>query len=213
MRATLNRTTQIAAIAFVFISLVISKNAFAVFINFDDLTPIYPDPDIHFFGDNPLSDQYLSQGLSIGGGAWLNGEDGQNHMTIGSGSASLYFEGALPTYVSLEVTSLNHDAIFLNAFDSSGLFSSKRTAGWVGPFVESTPYIPNELVSFSSELGISQINMSGFFNLRAEATIDNITFTYASIPEPSPLALMGLGLFAMLWRTARARYALSSQAI
>ena len=100
MHATFDRIKKVSAIACVFVALVTSKSALAVFIDFDDLTPIHPDPDYPFFADNPLTDQYLSQGLLINGGAWLNGENGQNYMTIGAGGASISFVGALPSRTS-----------------------------------------------------------------------------------------------------------------
>lgn len=204
MRATSNTMRYIAAITAVFIS-TISNIASALLINFDELTPVYLDPEAPFFADNPITDQYASQGVVFLGGAWLNGFDSQNYMTMGAGGAMLQFTGILPTLVSMEVTSIHNDAIFFNMTDASGSIIDKNTAGWRGPFYEHIPAIPNELITFTSELGISSINMFGFFDLRNEANIDNITITYSSVPEPSSLALFALALLAVIVRQTKTR--------
>ena len=202
MRATSNMIKSIATLITVCLSLGFANSASAVLIDFNDLNPVYDDV-FPCWCDNPLSDQYESQGVLINGGAWVNGSGPNNVMTIGSGGAGLAFVGALPTFVSMNVTSLQGDAIFLEAWGTSGFIESKRTLGWVGVEEGYIPAVPNELISFSSDQGISNIAIMGFYNLRVEADIDNITFTYASVPEPSSLALIGLGLFGILWRTRR----------
>lgn len=199
MRATVNRVNYFAAVAAICLSLGFANNALAVLIDFDDLNPVYNE-DVICWCDNPLSDQYAAQGLLIGGGAWVNGADSHNVMTIGSGGAALTFVGALPTFVSMNVTSLQGDAIFLQAWGAAGLIETKRTRGWVGFEEGYIPAVANELISFSFDQGISSIGITGFYNLRVEADIDNIKFTYASIPEPSSIALTGFGLLAMFWR-------------
>jgi len=188
---------HVAAITAIGISMGIANSALATLIDFDDLNPVY-DPDFPCWCDNPLTDQYLSQGLLIDG-AWVNGENHDNVM-LTSNWASLDFVGVLPTFVSMYVTSQRGDAIYFDASNPSGYGESKHTAGWQGPFEEDIPPIPNELITFSSESGISHIIIQGFYNMRTEAAIDNLTFTYSSVPEPSPIALICLGLFGIAWR-------------
>lgn len=174
-----------------------AASARAVTIDFDDLNPVY-DPEFPCWCDNPLSDQYLSKGLLIEG-AWVNGENSENAM-LTSNWAALNFVGPLPTFVSLYVTSQRGDAIFFDASSPSGPIESKYTSGWRGPFEEDTPGAVNELIAFSSEAGISQISIAGFYNMRTEAVIDNIFYSYSAVPEPSASALISLGLFGLFWR-------------
>lgn len=202
MRAILNTIKQITATTLAFITLLMTNSAFAVLIDFDDLNPVY-DEEYSCWCDNPLTDQYASQGVLIGGGAWVNGANGHNVMTVGSGGGGLTFIGALPTFVSMNVTSMQGDAIYLEAYGTSGVIERKKTLGWEGLEEGYIPAVANELISFSSDLGITGIFITGFYNLRVEADIDNINFTYASVPEPSSIALIGLGLFGILWRRSK----------
>ena len=188
---------SVAALIVLSLALTITSNASATIINFDDLNPVY-DPENPCWCDNPLTDQYASKGVLISG-AWVNGANSHNVM-LTSNSASLDFVNALPTFVSMNITSEHDDAIFLSFYNTSGLLGVIHTAGWMGPDNEYIPTIPNELVSFSSATGISHINIENFYNLRTGASIDNLTFTYSSVPEPTSLVFMGLGLIALAWR-------------
>lgn len=187
----------ITATAAIFTVFIMSNHALATFIDFDDLNPIY-DPDFPCWCDNPLSDEYLERGLHIHG-AWVNGGSGENIM-LTSDWASLEFVGALPTFVSMNITSHYGDAIFLDAYGTSGFLFSKHTSGWMGLEENSTPVIPNEFITLSSDVGIKSISIQGFYGMRIGAAIDNLTFTYASVPEPSTMALIALGLFSLVSR-------------
>lgn len=200
MREIISAVKYIATV--VCISLAMVTHAFAVVIDFEDLNPVY-DPEFPCWCDNPLTDQYASQGMLINGGAWVIDSDAGKVMRTGAGGAGLQFIGELPTFVSMNVTSLQGDSIALEAWDTFGVISHKQTLGWRGTEEDYIPAVPNELISFSAEQGISAITILGFFNLRVEADVDNIRFTYASVPEPSSVALIGLGLFGILLRNRR----------
>ncbi|MET0357550.1 MAG: PEP-CTERM sorting domain-containing protein [Cellvibrio sp.] len=185
----------------------ITSYAYATFIDFNDLVPVY-DPEWPCFCDNPLTNQYESKGLLIEN-AHLNGEsyDGgltyENSLTSGPYTA-LHFIGQLPTFVSMYVSSINGDAISLTAYGPGGGVGDYQTPGFAGPF-EYPPAEPNHYVSFQSDTGISQINIDAFYFRRVGAAIDNLTFTYsASVPEPSSLALLLSSFLAILWRRLKA---------
>jgi hypothetical protein len=185
-----------------FIGISNASSTYAVVIDFDDLVPVY-DPVSPCFCDNPLTNQYESQGLLIDN-AYLNGDSTDGGLTyenilLSGPYTALYFVGQLPTFVSMNVTSSNGDAIFLTAYGPGGGAGEYQTAGFAGSD-DDPPVIPNEFVSFHSEAGISQINIDSYYFLRVSAAIDNLTFTYSAVPEPSPLILMLLGCVAVFWR-------------
>lgn len=206
MKITLNlfnrsMLKRISFIAVLFVYLGFPARAFATFIDFNDLNPIY-DPIYPCWCTNPLTDQYLDQGLEISG-AWVTGT-GPNNVMLTSNSASLNFIGdILPTFFSMNVTSHYGDAIIFDIYSPSGLLSTIITSGWRGTEEDSTPVIPNEFISFSSDIGISSITIDGLFNMRIGAAIDNLTFTNTSVPEPSPLVLFAIGLFGLGWRRCK----------
>lgn len=174
----------------------------ATTISFDDLTYV-PDPDFPCFCDDPLTDQYLSKGLLIDGGFLVPADPSGNGL-LGSNILQLNFVGAFPTFVSMYVSAPNQDVIYLDARGLSGTSIHKQTTGWGGPF-DDTPYLPNQLISFNSPDGFNSITLEGFYDLRVEAFIDDLTFTYASgVPEPSSLVLFSIGLFGYVLLRRRA---------
>jgi len=189
---------------------IIANNVHAVFINFDDLTYVPSDPEWPHFSDVPITDQYASQGLIVDGGFLgpyyysSEGElepdaiSGPNYL-LGSNYLDLNFVGEkLPTYVGMYVGS-GYEAIFLEAYGASGLLGSTYTKGAAPPSWDA-PYEPRQYVSFEFAEGIKQIQMWGAFGSRTSAHVDDLTFTYADVPEPSPFILMCLGVFAIFYK-------------
>jgi len=183
--------------------------AHATFINFDDIQYVPADNESPNFYDTPLTNQYDNKGLIVDDGYILPylSEEGvplQSNYLLGGNVLSLNFFGDLPTVVSMYVTSLVGDAIFLNAYNSSGLVQEIRTKGthgeWGTPDYEEESE-PNQFVSFDVAAGISRITVENYYNSRVSARIDDLTFTRnASVPEPSSLLLFALGLCASAWR-------------
>jgi hypothetical protein len=199
----------------IFTSLIIN-NANAVFINFDYLTYVPESPEWPHFADTPVTDQYVSQGLLVLDG-YLNpyyyspeGElepdaiSGPNYL-LGSTAFALQFVGEkLPTYVGMYVGSGGEEAIFLEAYGASGLLGSARTEGRAPPTWDS-PYEPRQYVSFEFAEGITQVNMWGAFGGRVSASVDDLTFTYADVPEPSSFILLCLGICAIIYKRTTLR--------
>lgn len=166
-----------------------SINTYAVFIDFNDLDPVYGD-ECPCWDDNDLTDQYIDKGLLVHG-SWVNGGGGENVMTTSNWGA-LEFIGNFPTFVSMYVSSVYGDAIFFEIFTTSDESFTIHTSGAIG--AEGTPAIPNEFIKISSEQGIRFIGIAGAYNMRMGAQIDNLTFTYASVPEPATAILILMGL-------------------
>lgn len=184
----------------VFMSLVFAGNTFAVVINFDDLIPSH-DPDYPCFCDYELTNEYADKGLTFHDG-YLDGEslDGgltyQNYLVTGP-YGQIIFVGKFPTFVSMLVTSIHNDAIYLSAWGPDGFLETKKTPGFGGPF-DNTPPEANFYISFTAEKGIRFIDVSAFYFRRSGAIIDNITYTYTSASEPAPFLLMMLGLTVLM---------------
>lgn len=208
MFSSTHRLTHSVGVVVLGIIFSMSPRSLAVTIDFDDLVPIY-DPTFPCFCDNPLTDQYASKGLLIEN-AYLNGESHDGGLTyenilLSGPYTRLNFIGNLPTFVEMYVTSAHEDAIYLTAFGVDGFISSAQTPGFAGSD-DDPPAAPNQLVSFSSALGIQSITIDSFYFLRTGASIDNLTYTYASaVPEPSSLALLIVGLVPLTLRGARTK--------
>lgn len=178
----------------------------AVFIDFDDIVA----PPFNPFGcETPttpcgliLSNEYQSQGLTFGIDAWLAGEfqtDGTyKNKVVGLNTLYLFFTDALPNFISLNINSpLGHEASYLEVWGKNGFLFTYITSGWRG-IDEGTPYIPDEFISFYAPEQITQINIFSFYNHRAGPNIDNLTFEYRTVPEPSLLMLFALGVAGII---------------
>lgn len=193
-----------------FLLLLTSHFSHAEFINFDDIERIN-DPDNPFWADQPITDHYSTKGLLIDGGYLNKYFDGDIERTVsgpnylqGGPYFSLTFIGKLPAYVSLIVTSSHEDVVFLDAACGDGSILSAETPGWAGPDKHS-PFKAKNLVTFASDFGISNINISAFYFLRNSAMIDDLKYHYA-VPEPKPIVLFSIGLLLLIFiRMSRAR--------
>lgn len=207
--STLKKLYYFGSTIFCLLLFLCSISAKAVVIDFDDLEYVYGPED--FFGDHPVKNEYQEQGLLIDGGflgLWENLDDpivsAPNYLLAGN-QLKFKFIGELPTFVSMYVSATFEQAVFLEAFDTLGLFAVHQTDGWAGS--ENDPlYVPNQLVSFASPTGISEISMRAFYNTRVGAIIDDLTFTYATqVPEPGSVFLFSLGILAIFTRAYAVR--------
>jgi len=189
--------------------------AHATFINFDDIPYALEDGEPGNFYDVPLTDQYANKGLIVDDGFILPylSEEGvplQSNYLLGGNVLTLNFTGDLPTVVSMYVTSLFGDSVFLNAYNSSGFVQEIRTKGthgeWGTPDYEEESQ-PNQFVAFDVNAGISRITVENYYSSRVSARIDDLTFTRnASVPEPSSLLLLVLGLCTLVWRRSSSKF-------
>ena len=186
-----------ACFAAIIFAIVFATPAHAVLIDFDDLTYIPLNPEFPSFGDTPLYDQYQSQGLLIGNAFLLPYGEGDNIISwsnfllagASGGTMVLSFVGKLPTYVGMYIGGDPAGVLYTIA-SGPGFYASheKEESGW-------------EYVSFKSATGIAQIEMWATQQTRVSgAMVDDITFTYVSVPEPSPLGLLGLPVLILFGR-------------
>lgn len=127
----------------------------------------------------------------------------QNYLITGP-YGQLIFSGELPTFVNIFVTSIHSDAIYLSAWGPDGFLETKKTPGFGGPF-DDTPPEPNFYISFTAEKGIKFIDISAFYFRRTGAMIDDLTYTYASVPEPESFLLLMMGLTALIGKQMRTK--------
>lgn len=198
-------------IAGIFLSLaIVSHAAQAVVIDFDDLTPGYPDwPQDD---ENSVSDQYLSRGLLIDDAHLAVYNPDYEHIVsspnylFGGNFMTFTFVGERPVYVGFNISSVFDYANILHVYGPNGLISRTLTTGSTGA-EENTPFVPWEFISFSSPTGITEITFEGFYNMRWGSMIDNLTYEYASVPEPPSLMLFFLGLFLVAGKQLNPRRA------
>lgn len=174
----------------------------AVLITFDDLPP---PADPGQLAGTPVTDEYAALGLVVNEGYLAgSGVPGSDQSLYGAPYLSLSFiGGTLPTYVSLYVSAPARDRVSVDARGPGGWGQTFETdgAGWP----DSTPYRPNQYVSFHSASGISNLDLSAFYFLRTGPVIDNLYFgNVAPVPEPASLLLGAAGVLT-LWAARRRR--------
>lgn len=192
--------TSLPRYFFCLTTLLCSSYASAVFIDFDDIER-NEDP---FWAAHELTDEYLGKGLLIDGG-FLSSYDpdsadivsGPNYLQ-GGPYFDLLFVGSLPRFVSMIVSSSHEDAVHLTARLGDGSTLSQKVEGWEGT---NPDYIQEKkkLITFTSDFGISQIDISAFYFLRTSARIDDLEYHY-DVPEPGSLALFLAGMLALMRR-------------
>ncbi len=176
-------------------------SAHAVLITFDDLPRADPaQPD-----SRPVTDEYAALGLIVNNGYLAAaGWNGPDQSLIGAPHLSVSFTGALPTFVSLSVSSYFHDKVTVNAWGTSGILETKETEGLGGPPGTQTPYRPDQYVSFSNAAGIAQLELGASFFRRYGAYIDDLYFGNSPpVPEPAPFVLAAIGAAVLAWRKRR----------
>jgi hypothetical protein len=164
----------------------------AELITFDDIVRV---PGDDCFCDHPLTNEYETRGLVIDNGYLVDGITGDGNgggvtapnALLGGDTLELYFVGKKPTYVEMYVSAAFDQAIFIDIFGDSGLLFSRKTDGYAGD--DNYVYKDNQLVKLFSAEGISHISMSGYYNLRTSALIDDLCYKY-DVVEPNALFLL-----------------------
>lgn len=173
-------------------------SAQAITIDFDDLNPADFE-DIEGGGLIPLSNEYETEGVIFAGGAYLLSNSTKSLPNYINGPGfGIYFLEMLPTYVSMYVGSTVGYKVGVSAFGINGYVENKTTDGEVHGmhWEESTPYRPNQFVSFYVPEGISHVEFGG----QGDTYIDDLSF---SVPEPAAWILFGISGLILLLRRKR----------
>lgn len=182
----------------------------ATFIDFDDrVAP--PASPYDCYTIEPcgliLSNEYESSGIIFNGGtSWLVGEvlpDGSNkNYVFGTNFIGLGFVGILPNFLSFNINSaLGAEVSIIRLYNQDGEeFFTHITDGWRGLEELSTPYVPNQFVTIQASERIKGVSFTSFYNHRVGPSIDNLTFEYRNVPEPSLVLLFALGLVGIMFR-------------
>lgn len=192
-----------------------SHNAHAIFIDFDDRVA----PPANPFGCETiepcgliLSNEYESKGIVFQGFSWLVGgvlPDGTNdNKVLGTNGIWIDFVDSLPNFISFNVNSPHQaEASYFSVYgENEELLFIQHSSGWTGLEETSTPYIPGELVSIYSSERIKSIYIESLYGLRVGPTIDNLTFEYKTVPEPTTLLLFISAITCLVLGRSRYRY-------
>ncbi|HSC69644.1 MAG TPA: PEP-CTERM sorting domain-containing protein [Cellvibrio sp.] len=175
-------------------------NTQAVTIDFDDLNPAdYVGSGWYF----PVTNEYEYLGVLFSG--YVNpvaiSTQSAPNILYGSIGMSIYFIDTLPTYVSMYVGSTFNYKVGIRAHGANEYFEDRLTDGAVRGMNQesSTPYRPNQFISFYIPEGISSIHLGG----QADAYIDDLTFI-VDVPEPGMLILFCIGILGFISRRQKA---------
>jgi hypothetical protein len=172
----------------------------AEMINFDDR-------DFTSIPDGILTNEYESQGVIFKGSAYLISPSPKSapNYVVGPGfSFSFldlpYVSGFFPKLVTFYTGSSTESKVFITATGPDGHVEQIITEGEIHGMGDdtSTPYIPNQLVTFEFANGISSIALTG----QSDAYIDDLSFYYVieTVPEPSAIILFLLSIICIMWR-------------
>lgn len=181
--------------------LLLSSCARAVTVNFDELDRSTREE----YPEGYLTNEYESIGLVFFAGSAFLGMSSDGGNYVAGPGFGFYFEGELPTNVSMYVWSGTGHALFPRVYFSSGEFEDTITKGAItGMFGDDSrePYYLPQLITFSSPLGISAIHLGS----QSSTNMDDLTFTYgplAAVSEPSAFILFGLGFIGLVLRKRR----------
>lgn len=189
----------------------LTQGANAAFINFDDL----PTPSVHPWTCyieardcmHEIGNEYESKGIIFNGDReWLVDEieeDGSRSNALqGFNGIAMEFIDHLPTFISFNIDSpTKGEASYFHVYgDNNELLFVQRSSGWTGVEETSSLYVPAEFISIRSTVGIKYIYIESLYNLRTGPVIDNLTFEYRTVPEPSTVVLLVLSLAGIFWR-------------
>jgi hypothetical protein len=165
-------------------------NAQAITIDFDDLNPA----DFYEDGYKPLTNEYESLGVLFEGyvqPASGSTKSAPNFLLGSTLGFSIYFTDTLPTYVSMYVGSTFGLRVGVRVNGVNGYIEDRVTDGEVlgMNWESSTPYRPDQFVSFYVPEGISYLNVDS----KMGPYIDDLTFI-VDVPEPGILFLFFLGM-------------------
>lgn len=173
-------------------------NAQAITINFDDLNPEdFIDAETGELV--PLSNQYETHGVIFEHGAYLLSYSTKSLPNYINGPGfGIRFLEMLPTHVSMYVGSTTGYKVGISALGMNGHVKNYVTDGEVHGMnsEDSTPYRPNQFVSFYISEGISYVSFSG----QADTYVDDLSFT---VPEPAAWMLFAIGGLMLILRRKR----------
>jgi hypothetical protein len=188
-----------SAVCFSVLTFLAMGNAQAITIDFDDLNPA----DFYEDGYKPLTNEYESLGVLFEGYVQpVSGstKSAPNFLLGSSLGFSIYFTDIPPTYVSMYVGSTFGLRVGVRVKGVNGYIEDRVTDGGVlgMNWESSTPYRPDQFVSFYVPEGISYLNIDS----KMGPYIDDLTFI-VDVPEPGILILFGLGLLIIYFHRKR----------